>query len=148
MRVAGNALDPSQSPAHQGYSGASPISTLGGRAKAWLSNRAKSIALELLDHHHHDNYTSTKVLSGAIAPRDVIPDARFSVLHCVRIALALAGVNERGDAGITPLIWAARRGHEVVELLLGREDVNLHFLDNSYDKTPLLWAAKNGYEGV
>lgn len=65
-------------------------------------------------------------------------------MHCVRIALALAGVNERGDAGITPLIWAARRGHEVVELLLGREDVNLHFLDNSYDKTPLLWAAKNG----
>jgi len=75
------------------------ISTLGGRANVWLSNRVESLALELLDHHN--NHISAKLISGAIAPRDIIWDATFSVLHCVssfgtvRVALALAGFKRR-----------------------------------------------------
>ncbi|KAL4782158.1 hypothetical protein BJX76DRAFT_369374 [Aspergillus varians] len=52
--------------------------------------------------------------------------------------------------GLTPLSWAARRGHEavaVVKLLLdtGKVDVDLKDQD---DRTPLLWATLNGNHAV
>jgi len=50
--------------------------------------------------------------------------------------------------GKTPLMWAAKGGHDrVVKLLLGREDVSPDRSDN-YGQTPLWWAAYNGHNGV
>ena len=54
-----------------------------------------------------------------------------------------------GASGRTPLSWAAWGGHEgVVEMLLGREDVNPNTADTKYGRTPLSWAARRGHEGV
>ena len=51
-------------------------------------------------------------------------------------------------SGQTPLLWAARTGHDrVVKLLLGRGDVNPNRQDN-YKRTPLSLAAQNGHDGV
>jgi len=50
--------------------------------------------------------------------------------------------------GETPLVWAAKGGHdEVVKLLVGREEVSPDRSDND-GRTPLMWAAKNGHDGV
>jgi len=49
--------------------------------------------------------------------------------------------------GETPLVWAAKGGHDgVVKLLLGREEVSPDMSDND-GRTPLAWAAKNGHDG-
>jgi len=58
-------------------------------------------------------------------------------------------MNQRDGAGMTPLIWAARYGHEqVVRLLLGNEHIQLDQQDVSSGRTALSWAAGNGHEGV
>jgi len=50
--------------------------------------------------------------------------------------------------GNTPLLWAARNGHEdVVRILLGRDDVDPN-LPSEDGQTPLLQAAYGGREGV
>jgi len=56
---------------------------------------------------------------------------------------------DKPDAhGETPLVWAAKCGHDgVVKLLLGREDVTPDRQDNN-GQTPLSWAAENGHDGV
>ena len=58
-------------------------------------------------------------------------------------------VNQRDGAGVTPLIWAARYGHEeVVRLLLQKKDIQPDKQDAEYGRTALSWAAGNGHEGV
>ncbi|KAI9772157.1 MAG: hypothetical protein M1839_002528, partial [Geoglossum umbratile] len=48
----------------------------------------------------------------------------------------------------TPLLWAARNGHEaVVELLLAMRKVDVDS-KNKYGQTPLSWAAESGHEAV
>jgi len=48
----------------------------------------------------------------------------------------------------TPLLWAARNGHEVVvKLLLTDERVDPDAKDSS-ERTPLSWAKDNGHEAV
>ena len=50
---------------------------------------------------------------------------------------------------MTPLIWAARYGHEeVVRLLLREKDIRPDRPDEEYGRTALSWAAGNGHEGV
>jgi len=52
------------------------------------------------------------------------------------------------DGGQTPLLWAAKEGHDgAVKLLLGRKDVSPDRPDNG-GGTPLSWAALNGHDGV
>ena len=52
-----------------------------------------------------------------------------------------ADVNTKDGGGLTPLHWAALRGHkEVVELLINNDaDMNA----KSYDYTPLNWAKRH-----
>ena len=58
-------------------------------------------------------------------------------------------VNQQDGLGMTPLIWAARYGHEeVVRLLLREKKIQLNQLDADYGRTALSWAAGNGHEGV
>ena len=59
------------------------------------------------------------------------------------------GVNQRDGLGMTPLIWAARYGHqEVVRFLLREKYIQPDQPDADYGRTALSWAAGNGHEGV
>ena len=57
-------------------------------------------------------------------------------------------VNQRDDLGMTPLIWAARYGHEEVVKLLLRENIEPDQQDANFSRTALSWAAGNGHEGI
>jgi len=127
-----------------------------------LSDCAKTFALELLGQF--DNHVSAKSLWNSInggLPFYYRPSkGQFSALHCIsyfgiaEIANTLIkmdrwDVNQRDGAGMTPLIWAARYGHEeVVRLLLGNKHIEPDQQDTNYGRTALSWAAGNGYEGV
>ena len=52
------------------------------------------------------------------------------------------------SVGYTPLLWAAKRGHDkVVELLIVKKGVNSEFKDIN-SRTPLSWAAGKGHKSV
>jgi len=129
------------------------------------SDRAKTLALQLLGEW--DGHISVKSLwkSAVTGLPDYydIPrrhDKPFPALHCVsyfgiaEVADTLIqtnrwDVNQRGDGGMTPLIWAASCGHEkVVELLFQQEDIQPDMRDENQGRTALLWAARNGHEAV
>ena len=58
-------------------------------------------------------------------------------------------VNEPDGVGVTPLIWAARFGHEeVVRLLLREKYIQPDQQDLNSGRTALSWAAGHGNEGV
>jgi len=131
----------------------------GVHAKRDLSDCAKQLALKLFDNHDH--HPSTKILMKAQNMWGVYVDgfSRFSGLHCasffgiVEIVVVLVqmegcDINQIDSRGNTPLMWAAKNGHEgVVKILLERDDVSPDKPDNN-GKTPLWWAAYYGYEGV
>jgi len=127
-----------------------------------LSDCATPFALELLDQF--DSHISAKSLWGSISrgfPICYSPSRNpFSALHCVsyfgiaEVANTLMkmnrwDVNQRDSAGMTPLIWAARYGHEKVVRSLSREKhIRPDQKDTNYGRTALSWAAGNGHEGV
>jgi len=127
-----------------------------------LSDRAKTFGLELLDQF--DGHISAKSLWKSInggLPFCCDPgDRPFSALHCISyfgiaevadtlIKVNRWDVNQRDDAGMTPLILAARYGHlEVVRLLLRNKHIQPDQQDANFGRTALSWAAGNGHEGV
>ena len=110
----------------------------GTHANRELSDRAILLAMELLDQH--ENHVAANALFEQILEPDEVREinapSRFSGLHCasffgiVDVMTSLLGMDgcdaDQGDsAGITPLTWAVRSGHEgAVELLLRQESVN------------------------
>ena len=130
----------------------------GAHAKRDLSDCAKLLALKLFDDYN--NHISTKILLGWHHYDPVFgePDL-FSGLHWAcffgvneivagLVEMKSYDINQRDLAGNTPLVWAAKNGHEgVVKILLGRGDINPNKLGCS-DRTPLWCAASNGHEGV
>ncbi|KAJ5928365.1 hypothetical protein N7466_007321 [Penicillium verhagenii] len=74
----------------------------------------------------------------------------FSACFGLTVALSLLlksafQINSKDFLGQTPLLSAAKQGHDqVVELLLKQEDIDVEARD-IYGRTPLLWAAKYGY---
>ena len=132
-----------------------------------ISDCAKTVALQLLDEF--DSHISTKFLWELVSlkfisrpyPWNRTPDRRgFSALHCISyfgivevadilIKMKRWDVNEPDGVGATPLIWAARYGHEeVVRLLLRKKHVQPDQPDMNNGRTALSWAAENGHEGV
>ena len=85
-------------------------------------------------------------------------DKPFSALPCISyfgmaevanilIKMNRWDVNETDGAGMTPLIWAARCGHEeIVKLLLRQKHIQPDHTNSS--RTALSWATENGHEGV
>ena len=74
----------------------------------------------------------------------------FGLFEIVTALTEVGGVDTNcvNDTGTTPLIWAARAGHEAVaRLLLGQEDASPDRLDN-HGQTPTSWAAVNGHAVV
>ena len=134
----------------------------GTHAKRDLSGCAKMLALKLFNDYN--NHISAKILLNYAQGRhlyfiDFDKASLFSGLHCASmfgIDEIVAGlveaegcdINQKDSAGNTPLVWAARNGHEgVAKVLLGRGGVNPEELDN-FGQTPLCYAAKRGDEGV
>ena len=127
-----------------------------------LSDRAKTYALQLFDRF--DSHTSAKTLwesiNAGFPSHYYRGDEPFPTLHCIsyfgvaEVAKSLIkmkrwDVNQRDSAGMTPLIWAARYGHEeVVRLLLQEKYIKPDQQDTNYSRTALSWAAGNGHEGV
>jgi len=144
----------------------------GIHAKRDLSDHARSLALEVL--REYDGHISSKLLlkqvkcqggGGSVASasrpgRFAGPgsSSSFSGLHCasffgiVEVVATLIGmegdINSRDDRGSTPLVWAARNGHEeVVEMFLRRQEVQPDQSDLS-GLTPLLYAIQCRHERV
>ena len=126
------------------------------------SDRAKEFALDLLDQF--DNHISANFLWKSIHRE--LPfycDFRcgpFSALHCISY-FGIAGladtlvkinkrdVNQRDSAGMTPLMWAARYGHEeIVRLLLREKHIQPDLQDANSGRSAFSWAAGNGHEDV
>jgi len=132
----------------------------GAHAKKELSDPGRLLALELLKEPY--GQIPTKLLLAQtkhMYPGDLATFHPFSGLHCASffgIVEVVAGLIEleyydidgEDFLGRTPLAWAAHNGHEgVVEILLGREEVNPDKPDK-FGRTPLLHAAKCGHEKV
>ena len=134
----------------------------GAHAKRELSDYAKSLALALF--REYDDHISPKLL--LVKHRYLEFDSferymvfPFSGLDCASffgisdlvtalIEMEYYDINEGWFQGYTPLIWAAKYGHEeVVRILLGHEGV-CPDEPNEFGNTPLSWAALNGHEGV
>jgi len=137
------------------------FSILGSARKRDLSDCAKQLALKLFDDY--SNHISTEILlnerEGYYLAYGSDESYLFTGLHCASffgivevvaflVEVEACDINQLDLAGATPLMWAARNGHEgVVEILLGRDDVEPDKPDN-YGQAPLLQAARNGHEGV
>jgi len=133
----------------------------GVHAKRDLSDCAKQLALKLFDDY--SNHIPTEILlnerEGYYLAYGSGESYLFTGLHCASffgivevvaflVEVEACDINQLDLAGATPLMWAARNGHEgVVEILLGRDDVNPDKPDN-YGQTPLWQAGMNGHEGV
>jgi len=132
----------------------------GVHAKRQLSDRARSLALELLQGD--DIHISTRLLLTQVEELylwNSDTNFQFSGLHhasffgisklvAALIEMECCDTNGGDFWGCSPLFWAARNGHEeVVEILLEQEAVNPDKPD-IYGKTPLSHAAGNGHEGV
>ena len=132
-----------------------------------VSDGANAFALQLLDQF--DGHISAKILSEFINGKLISQEfpwghtldrKGFSPLHCISyfgiaevvdtlIKMNRWDVNETDGAGMTPLIWAARHGHEeVVKLLLRIKHIQPGRRDANSGRTALSWAAGNGHEGV
>ena len=132
----------------------------GSHAKAKLSDRAKSLALELLNRD--GNHISASLLVKEIARYHScsLPHHLWSGLHCAAyfgitevVATVIGGkgydINQSDCMGYTALAWSAAQGNEeVVQLLLSRNDVNANKVGSRYGQTPLWSASSNGREGV
>jgi len=127
-----------------------------------ISDCSKRLALQLLDRF--DGHISAKYLwnsnNGGLPSYENPGDEPFSALHCIsyfgiaEVANTLLDmnrwdVNQVDSAGTTPLIWAAKHGHEeVVSLLLRNEHIQPDRPDSKFDRTALSWASANGHEGI
>ena len=134
----------------------------GTHMKMQFSDRAKTLALWLL--YRFDTHRSARSLWNSISwefTTGHVPDRKpFSALHCISyfgiaevadilIKMDIWDVNQRDSAGMTPLIWAARCGHEeMVKLLLREKRIQPDRQDANYGRTALSWAAENGHQDV
>ena len=131
----------------------------GSHAKVKLSDRAKSLAIELLNRD--GNHISASLLVGQIASSHScsLPHHQWPGLHSAAyfgvtevVAAFIGGegydINQSDCMGYTALSWSARQGNEeVVQLLLTQKDVNADKPNNA-GETPLWRASYNGHEGV
>jgi len=133
----------------------------GVHAKRDLSDRAKHLAFGLFDDYN--SHISTKILLEAqtryLCTIDLNKPPLFCGLHCAslfgiaEIVTELierqgCDINQRDCVDNTPLVWAARNGHErVVEILLKRGGIDPGKQGRD-GQTPLGWAAFNGQEGM
>ena len=127
----------------------------GAHAKIELSDRAKILALELLNEYQ-------KHISFAFFSRAKWPGSRsntrgFTGLHCASyfgveavvaalIEMKCWDINQADTMMYTPLMWAVRRGnHGAARVLLSCDGIEPD-KPAVYDQTPLIWASENADE--
>jgi len=130
----------------------------GSHMRMELSDRSRSLARDFFDQY--DSHISSKLLARSTGEWRFIYYRPFSALHCIsylgiaEVAIDLMKskrweMNESDSAGLTPLMWAARYGHEeVVKLPLEQKHNRPDIPDTKYGRTALSWAAGSGREGV
>ena len=79
--------------------------------------------------------------------------SRYGVFELVAAALRSTDqmsmlIDLRDEHGLTPLSWAAEKGHEAVVRILVGASATIDTKDDNFGRTPLSWAAKNGHEAV
>ena len=124
-----------------------------------LSENSRYLALALLNQY--DNHISAELLWESVQKQFFTSRIKpFPALHCVsyfgiaEVAIDLIktkwwDVNQRDSMGLTPLIWAAKYGHEeVVKSLLEQKGIQPDRSDDLHERTALSWAAGSGHEGV
>ena len=130
-------------------------------AKRELSDFAKQLALKLFDDYGNNISTDILMNASELRPYYYKVDGTslfngphwaffFRIVEILTILVEVEGcdINQTDCKGSAPLMWAPSNRHEgVVEVLLGRDDVNPDKPD-IYGRTPLWWAAKNGHMGV
>jgi len=135
----------------------------GSHAKVGLSDRAKSLALELLNQarSHISATLLIKEILILVPHSRSLPYHQWSGLHCASyfgIIEVVAALIERGGEAVILMkvtVWVLHRscmlppqGNEgVVRLLLTRDDINPDKPDNN-GRTPLSWTSQTGHEGV
>ena len=133
----------------------------GNHAKKEFSVHVGALALHLLtsSKEHPSTVSLFEQARPTVDTKDTGSSPRFSGLHCAsffgigELVASLTSaqgceINARDGAGCTPLLWAAKNGHDgVVRLLLERKDVDPN-RPNNRGSTPLSWAADNGHEGI
>ena len=133
----------------------------GVHMKKELTKHGKALTLKLFSHYEY--HISIRLLLEDILGRYHLRSIRgfhkFTGLHCasifglVEVARALAkmdsvDINSMDETGATPLLWAAKSGHEAaVRLLLGQKGVDPDRPDFN-GQAPVACAAENGYEAV
>jgi len=133
----------------------------GAHMKEEFTDHGKELALKLFDRYEY--HISIRLLLehtlGRCSTHSIVGPYKFTGVHyasmfgLVEVARALSmmdGVDINGidETGATPLLWAARSGHEaVVSLLLRLKDIDSNKPDCNF-RTPLSCAAENGHEAV
>ena len=127
----------------------------GTHAKIELSDRAKALALELLNQYedHISFALCFKKTWPLYFPK---PRRRFTGLHCAcyfgidavvaaLIEIKSCDINQKDSRSYTPLTLAVHRGnHGAVKLLLTCDGVNPDKPQNIYGQTLLWWASSFG----
>ena len=160
QQVRAFSTNPSSDPQHAPFLEYSSL-YWGVHAKRDLSDRAKLLALKLFNDHN--NHMPTKTLFQAQKPYWHTGDfgkiwlfsglhyaSFFGIVEIVASLVEIEGcdINQMDFRGSTPLVWAARNGHEgVVNTLLEQKNINPDKTDNN-GESPLSGAALNGHEGV
>ena len=122
-----------------------------------LSDRSRYLALNFLDQY--ENHISAKLLWGSVAARHFSSLKPFSALHCIsffgiaEIAVGMIrtkrwDVNQKDNRGMTPLMWAACKGHEEVAKLLLDKHTKPDIPDTMGGRTALSFSAERRHEGV
>ena len=123
----------------------------GDHAKIELSDRAKTLALELLNQY--DNHISfTSFLKGKWPVNYPNSRHRFTSLHyasslgidalvAALIETKSCDINQVGSTGHTPLMYAVmNKNYGAVKLLLTCDGIDLDKSENIFGDTPLRWA--------
>jgi ankyrin repeat protein len=103
----------------------------------WMSfdqaTRTWNVALILEDLEEYEK--AERRMKKAINGYEMAFEGKLSVLKSQR--------------GLTPLLWAAGNGYDVVvNLLLEEDNIDLDLKDSQCNRTPLSWTAYNGHEAV
>ncbi|XP_071085980.1 serine/threonine-protein phosphatase 6 regulatory ankyrin repeat subunit B-like [Haliotis cracherodii] len=93
-----------------------------------------------------DDVESGELLSPGRVDTDLIVACREGKLKAVKDILdqSLEDINKKGCGGMTPLMWAARRGHREVLDLLMRKEADLKLVDDASNSI-LHWAFYGGH---
>jgi len=138
----------------------------GEHARREMTENIKVLALRLLDRFDEHisatllllNYTSDSIWKRDLSDKcgkgnftGLHGAALFGIVEIFAVVLEMKewDINAGDCLGSTALTLAAERGHEgIVNILLGREDINPDQAGINPGLTPLIWVADHGHEEV